>query len=174
MVKVLLAVFVGLFRRNVTPLEDQLTPLVVSIVAALASVLLLLVVFELIRSRRLRERYALLWLLTAVVMLVFSLWRAGLGRVAGAVGVAYPPTVLLAIGSLFILARAAALLDRDLAPLRPEHDPRPAARPAGAAPPRAARLAKTAEPAASTAPTAASAPYALESWTRLDRRVEVI
>ena len=80
-----------------------MTPLKVSIAASIASLLLLLVVFELIRSRRLRERYALLWLLTAVVMLVFSLWRGGLGRVSSAIGVAYPPTALLAIGSLFIL-----------------------------------------------------------------------
>ena len=80
-----------------------MTPFRVSIVAALASLLLLIVVFELIRSRRLRERYALLWLLTAVVMLVFSLWRGGLGRISSAIGVAYPPTALLAIGSLFIL-----------------------------------------------------------------------
>jgi hypothetical protein len=80
-----------------------MTPFRVSIVAALASLALLLVVFELIRSRRLRERYALLWLLTAVVMLVFSLWRGGLGRVASTIGVAYPPTALLAIASLFML-----------------------------------------------------------------------
>jgi hypothetical protein len=80
-----------------------MTPFRVSIVAALASLLLLLVVLELIRSRRLRERYALLWVLTAVVLLVFSLWRGGLGRVASTIGVAYPPTALLAIGSLFIL-----------------------------------------------------------------------
>ena len=80
-----------------------MTPLKVSIVAALASVLLLVVVFELIRSRRLRERYALLWLLTAVVMLALSLWRSGLSRIADTVGVAYPPTLLLAFASLFIL-----------------------------------------------------------------------
>src|SRR5215475_12400646 len=80
-----------------------MTPLPVSIAAAVASFLLLVVVFELIRSRRLRERYALLWLLTAVVMLVFSVWRSGLSRVSSTIGVAYPPTALLAIASLFIL-----------------------------------------------------------------------
>jgi len=47
-----------------------MTPLPVSIAAAVASFLLLLVVFELIRSRRLRERYALLWLLTGAVLLI--------------------------------------------------------------------------------------------------------
>jgi cell division protein FtsW (lipid II flippase) len=81
------------------------TPVKVSIIAALASLLLLLVVFELIRSRRLRERYALLWLLTGLVLLVLSLWRGGLNTIAGWVGVeTYPPAVLFAIASLFILA----------------------------------------------------------------------
>jgi hypothetical protein len=67
-----------------------MTPLKVSIVATLASLLLILVVFELIRSRRLRERYALLWLATGVVLLVLSAWRGGLNTIAGWVGVTAP------------------------------------------------------------------------------------
>ncbi len=82
-----------------------MTPLRVSIAAAIASLLLLLVVFELIRSRRLRERYALLWLLTGVVLLVLSVWRGGLNTIAGWFGVTgYPPAVLFAVATLFILA----------------------------------------------------------------------
>ena len=81
-----------------------MTPLRVSIAAAIASLLLLLVVFELIRSRRLRERYALLWLLTGVVLLVLSLWRGGLNTIAGWFGISgYPPAILFAVGILFIL-----------------------------------------------------------------------
>lgn len=81
-----------------------MTPLRVSIAAAIASLLLLLVVFELIRSRRLRERYALLWLLTGVVLLVLSLWRDGLNTIAGWFGISgYPPAILFAVGILFIL-----------------------------------------------------------------------
>jgi hypothetical protein len=80
------------------------TPWRVSIAAAMASILLLLVVFELIRSRRLRERYALLWLLTGVVLLVLSLWRGGLNTIAGWFGISgYPPAILFAVGILFIL-----------------------------------------------------------------------
>jgi hypothetical protein len=80
------------------------TPWRVSIAAAIASVLLILVVFELIRSRRLRERYALLWLLTGVVLLVLSLWRGGLNTIAGWFGISgYPPAILFAVGILFIL-----------------------------------------------------------------------
>jgi len=81
-----------------------MTPLPVSIAAAVSSILLLLVVFELIRSRRLRERYALLWLATGVVLLVLSLWREGLNTIAGWFGVSgYPPAILFAVAILFIL-----------------------------------------------------------------------
>ena len=80
------------------------TPLKVSIAATLASLVLLLVVFELIRSRRLRERYALLWLLTGIVLVVLSAWRGGLNTIAGWVGVrGYPPAVLFAVGLLFVI-----------------------------------------------------------------------
>ena len=81
-----------------------MTPLPVSIGAAVASFVLLVIVFELIRSRRLRERYALLWLLTGVVLLALSLWRDGLNTIASWVGVtSYPPAILGAVGALFIL-----------------------------------------------------------------------
>jgi cell division protein FtsW (lipid II flippase) len=81
------------------------TPVIVSILGALASFALILVVLELIRTRRLRERYALLWLLTGVVLTVLSAWRGGLNTMAGWVGIrSYPPAVLFAVGILFILA----------------------------------------------------------------------
>jgi hypothetical protein len=79
------------------------TPLYVSIAASVASILLILVVLELIRSRRLRERYALLWLATGLVLLVLSAWRGGLNTIAGWFGVTgYPPAVLFAVATLFI------------------------------------------------------------------------
>ena len=74
-----------------------------SIVAALAALVLLLVVLELIRSRRLQERYALLWLLTGVVMLVFALWTDALNKLADLTGIAYPPSALFVLGAAFIL-----------------------------------------------------------------------
>jgi hypothetical protein len=81
------------------------TPLRVAIAASVASILLLLIVLELIRSRRLRERYALLWLATGLVLLVLSAWRGGLNTIAGWVGVStYPPAVLFAVAIVFILA----------------------------------------------------------------------
>jgi hypothetical protein len=80
------------------------TPWKVSIAATLASLVLVLVVFELIRSRRLRERYALLWLVTGVVLVVLSAWRGGLNTMAGWLGVrGYPPAVLFAVGLMFVI-----------------------------------------------------------------------
>ena len=60
-----------------------MTPLRVSIFAAIAAIFLLALIFELIRSRRLQERYALLWLATGGVILFFSLWRGALGTCGG-------------------------------------------------------------------------------------------
>ncbi|HSC90728.1 MAG TPA: DUF2304 domain-containing protein [Gaiellaceae bacterium] len=81
-----------------------MTPWVVSLAGVAASVVLLVVVFELIRSRRLRERYALLWLLTGLVLLGLSAWRGALNTIAGWFGVTgYPPAVLFAVAVLFIL-----------------------------------------------------------------------
>ncbi len=74
-----------------------------SVAAAIAAALLILIVLELIRGRRLKERYALLWLATGVVLLVFAAWRQGLNTVAGWLGVeTYPPAILFAIATLFI------------------------------------------------------------------------
>ena len=81
-----------------------MTPLAVSIAGAIASFVLVLVVLELIRSRRLRERYALLWLVAGLTLLVLSLWRGSVNTIAGWVGIeTYPPAVLFAVAVLFIL-----------------------------------------------------------------------
>ena len=80
------------------------TPLKVSLAATAASVILVLVVFELIRSRRLREQYALLWLATGIVLVILSAWRGGLNTIASWLGVrGYPPAVLFAVGLLFVI-----------------------------------------------------------------------
>jgi len=82
-----------------------MTPITVSIAGAIASFTLVLVVLELVRSRRLRERYALLWLATGITLTALSAWRGGLNTIARWVGVrSYPPAVLFAVGILFILA----------------------------------------------------------------------
>ena len=46
----------------------------IQIIVGSLSIMLLLTTFELIRKKRLREEYALLWLFTGMAVLVLSLW----------------------------------------------------------------------------------------------------
>ena len=73
----------------------------VQVLAIASSIALLLLIVELIRRGKLREQYALLWLIAAVVMLVFSLWRDLLDALGRFLGVAYPPSVLFLTGLFF-------------------------------------------------------------------------
>jgi hypothetical protein len=75
----------------------------VQIVAILGALALLLSVLEMVRRRRLLERYALLWLLSAVVILGLAVWRGALEQVASAVGIYSPPNALFFIALGFIL-----------------------------------------------------------------------
>jgi hypothetical protein len=68
-----------------------------------ASVLALLLVLELVRRRRLREEYSLLWLGTAFAMLLVSTWRDLLHGLSRLVGIVYPPNLLFLLAALFTL-----------------------------------------------------------------------
>lgn len=81
-----------------------MTPLKITIIASAVSLGLLGIIFELIRRRYLRERYALVWILTGLVLLTLALWREGLNTLAGWVGVkTYPPSVFIAAILFFVL-----------------------------------------------------------------------
>lgn len=73
------------------------------ILAIIASIFALVLVLELVRRRRLREEYSLLWLATAFVMLVFSAWRDLLHGLSALVGIVYPPNLLFLLASMFTL-----------------------------------------------------------------------
>jgi hypothetical protein len=64
---------------------------------------LFLVVLELVRRRRLLERYAVLWLFSALALLALAVWKGLLGTIANAVGIFYPPSALFVIAFGFIL-----------------------------------------------------------------------
>jgi hypothetical protein len=64
---------------------------------------LFVLVFELVRRRRLLERYALLWLFASAVLLGLSIWRGLLEDLASAVGIFYAPSALFAVAFGFVL-----------------------------------------------------------------------
>src|SRR3954462_2441193 len=69
----------------------------IQIVAIVVTASLVAIVFELVRRRRLMERYALLWLLSSAILLALAVWRDLLEEFAGAVGIAYAPSALFAV-----------------------------------------------------------------------------
>jgi hypothetical protein len=75
----------------------------VQIFSILAMALLFVLVFELVRRRRLMERYALLWLFSAATLLMLAVWRDALELFANAVGIFYAPSALFAIALGFVL-----------------------------------------------------------------------
>jgi hypothetical protein len=118
----------------------------VQLVSVLAALLLLVVVLDLVRRRRLLERYALLWLGAAVVILGLAAWSNALQRLARALGIIDPPNALFFVALGFIvvlllhfsaavsrlsdqskvLAQRLALMEQRMRQLEadPLHDPR--------------------------------------------------
>jgi hypothetical protein len=58
---------------------------------------LLLLVFELVRRKRLSERYAILWLVAATTLFVLAVWKGLLTSLSHDVGISYPPSALFAV-----------------------------------------------------------------------------
>ena len=73
------------------------------LVALVTSICLFLLVLELVRQRRLLERYALLWLASALALVALSAWDGLLQVLADALGAAYPPSALFAAAFFFII-----------------------------------------------------------------------
>jgi hypothetical protein len=112
----------------------------IQIVAVIVTVIAFVIILELVRRRRLVERYALLWLLAGAALLVLAVWRDLLEIVADAIGVADPVNAifLLAFGVVFglllhfsvansrlsdeakILAQEVARLDHEVRTMRGE------------------------------------------------------
>jgi hypothetical protein len=75
------------------------------IIAVIVTLAIFLLILDLVRRRRLAERYALLWLSAAAALLVLSIWTDGLDLIADAMGIQQPANAifLLAFGIVFVL-----------------------------------------------------------------------
>jgi hypothetical protein len=71
--------------------------------AIVASILIMLVVVELVRRRKLQEEYSWLWLLTGVVIILLVLWYDLLVWVTRLIGAIAPTTTLFIFGLLFLM-----------------------------------------------------------------------
>jgi hypothetical protein len=66
-------------------------------VAIIASIVLFIYIIYLVRKKRIKEEYSLLWLFSSIIFLFFSIWRKGLEDFASLIGIAYPPAALFII-----------------------------------------------------------------------------
>ena len=66
-------------------------------IAIAASMGLFVYISYLVRNKRIKEEYSLLWLLFSAIFIFFSIWRDGLEYFAKLVGIAYPPAALFII-----------------------------------------------------------------------------
>jgi hypothetical protein len=71
--------------------------------AILAALGLLVIVLEMVRRRRLMERYALLWMFSALVILALAVWQGALNRLAELMGIYSAPNALFFIAVGFVL-----------------------------------------------------------------------
>lgn len=78
----------------------------IQLLAIIGSVFLIFFIFELIRRRRLKEEFSILWLGMGFIFLVFSIFRKLLDKFSYLVGIGYPPAalfLLLIMGLTLIL-----------------------------------------------------------------------
>jgi hypothetical protein len=73
----------------------------IQILSIAGSILLLLFIVELVRRRKLRVEYSILWLAAAGVVLALSVGRSFLEWFAALVGVYYAPAALFLVATVF-------------------------------------------------------------------------
>ena len=75
----------------------------VQLVSIAVSAALLVAIVELVRRGKLTEDYSFIWIVCAVALFGLSLWRNLLDLAAAALGVHYPPAVLLLVLTFFVV-----------------------------------------------------------------------
>jgi hypothetical protein len=76
---------------------------IVQVIAIAASGSIFVIIIELVRRNRLKERYSLIWLASSALLIVFSVWRGLLHFIARSLGIYYPPSFLFLLAIFFLL-----------------------------------------------------------------------
>lgn len=70
----------------------------------LAAVLILAMIIELVRRRKLKEEYSVLWVLTATLLVVLSVWYGLLVKLTHLIGGTVPSSTLFFFGLMFVVS----------------------------------------------------------------------
>lgn len=77
----------------------------IQLISIIGSGILIFFIFSLIRNRKLKEEYSLLWLFFSFVFLALSIWKDALDWIASLIGISYAPAALflILIMSIFVM-----------------------------------------------------------------------
>lgn len=87
----------------------------IQIISIVASLSIFFIVVNLVRRRRLKTEYSLIWLMVSVTFIVFSFWRDGIDWLAKLFGIAYAPSVLfiiLLVGIILLLIEFSIIISK--------------------------------------------------------------
>jgi len=73
--------------------------------AIAGSIIFLIFIFILVRNKKIKEEYSILWLFFGIIFLLISLWRDVLIQLSNFLGIAYPPVafILILILGIFLI-----------------------------------------------------------------------
>ncbi|MEW6553598.1 MAG: DUF2304 domain-containing protein [Actinomycetota bacterium] len=74
----------------------------IAVTGIVAGLLMIALIVELVRRGSLGERYAILWILLGISIIVLSAWPALLQKLADVLRIYYPPSIIFGLAFLFI------------------------------------------------------------------------
>jgi hypothetical protein len=96
-------------------MPQNIQPARIHVLAVVGSVCFLIFIIELIRKRKIKEEYGLLWIFFSVVFIVISIWRQGLDVISRLLGIFYAPAaflLILIVAILLILIQYSLVISR--------------------------------------------------------------
>jgi hypothetical protein len=76
----------------------------IRLITIAAAVAILIMIVELVRRRKLKEEYSLLWVLTAALLVLLSIWYGLLVKVTHLIGGTVPSSTLFFFGLVFVVS----------------------------------------------------------------------
>jgi len=83
--------------------ETLLPEIRIQILGIITGVFFILLVSRLIITRKLREEYAIIWVLFSFLIFFFSIWRTSIDALGKLLGVYDPPNLIITIAIILIL-----------------------------------------------------------------------
>ena len=69
----------------------------IQIISIIGSLIFMFFIVELIRRKKLKEAYALIWGIMSILFFILACWVQGLGFVSGVIGIEYAPATLFLV-----------------------------------------------------------------------------